>query len=81
MVEECKEGLKEKFADNKGDAAGAKQDDARRSRFLCRHKYFTLDSLFDNYHMTCGMESKKQILNISGRQPHTQSSEKHTLKI
>ena len=44
MVEECKEGLKEKFADNKGDAAGAKQDDARRFRFLCGHKYFILDS-------------------------------------
>jgi hypothetical protein len=44
MVEERKEGLKEKFADNKGDAAGAKQDDTRRFRFLCGHKYFTLDS-------------------------------------
>jgi hypothetical protein len=44
MVEERKERLKEDFADNKGDAAGTEQNDTYRFRFLCGHKYFTLDS-------------------------------------
>jgi hypothetical protein len=44
MVEERKEGLKEKLADHKGDMAGAKQDDARRFRFLYGHKNFIPDS-------------------------------------
>jgi hypothetical protein len=44
MVEERKEGLKEKFADNKGDAASAEQNYTRRFRFFCGHKDFILDS-------------------------------------
>jgi hypothetical protein len=42
MVEERKEGLKEKFADNEGDAASAEQNDARRSRLLYRHEILSV---------------------------------------
>jgi hypothetical protein len=42
MVEERKEGLKEEFADNKGDAASAEQNDTRRFRFLCGHEILSV---------------------------------------
>jgi hypothetical protein len=42
VVEERKEGLKEEFADNKGDAASAEQNDARRFCLLYRHEILSV---------------------------------------
>jgi len=72
MVEECKEGLKENLRITRGMRLAQNRMMLVVFVFSVGINISFWTVLFDYYHIKCGMESKKQVLNISRSSPGCQ---------